>query len=120
MVYTPIQVIAILFSLFALSRAFLRLKEGRITNKEFAFWAFIWIAIIAVSLMPQLTFVLSGAVGIERGIDLAVYTSVMLLFYLSFRVLVRMDEIEKQITQVTKHIALQGIENRKKEIKERK
>ena len=49
---------------------------------------------------------LSSILGIARGADLIVYVSVVLLFYLIFRLYVKMEKIEQDVTKVVRKIAI--------------
>lgn len=102
----PIQIIAILFALFAFSRAVLRVRAGEITAKEFIFWSAIWILVIVVVLMPSTTTFVSSALGVGRPIDLVVYGGIVSLFYLIFRLYVKIEHTERLLTKLTREIAL--------------
>ncbi len=108
------QVLAVLFALFALSRVVLRLKDGKITWPEFSFWTVLWIAVIVVAVNPDLTFIISDFLGIERGVDVAIYVSVIVLFYMMFRMLVKMEMLEQEITKSVRHDAISKGGKRKK------
>ena len=101
-----IQVIIIIFALFALSRVFLRFKDNKLTKNEFMFWVFVWLAVIIIAIIPSITTALSQQLGIGRGMDLIVYISIIVLFYLIFRVYVKTEHIEKEITMVVRKVAL--------------
>ena len=102
----PIQVIAIIVALFAVSRAFLRLKEHKISIPAFIFWAIVWIAVVVVAFIPNVTSYVSDFFGIGRGIDFVVYLSILLLFYLIFRIYVKIESLNGSITKLTRAIAI--------------
>jgi hypothetical protein len=108
-----IQVIIIMFALFALSRAVLRFKDNKLTKNEFIFWVILWIVVIIISVIPSITSPISNVFGIGRGIDLIIYISVIVLFYLIFHLYVKIDSMEKEITMVVRKLALNP-KNRKK------
>jgi hypothetical protein len=110
-----IQVIIIIFALFALSRAFLRFKDNALTKTEFLFWTAIWLTIIIVSFIPNLTTSVSNLFGIGRGMDLIVYISIIVLFYLIFRIYVKTESLEKNITKLIRERALDEDKAKKKE-----
>ena len=110
-----IQVVIIIFALFALSRAFLRFKDNKLTKKEFLFWIVIWLSVMIVSFIPNIIGPLSNLFGIGRGIDLIVYVSIIILFYLIFRLYVKIESVEKEITSVVRKLAL----NKKKKSEKR-
>lgn len=101
-----IQIIIILFALFAYSRVVARTKDKNINPNEFIFWSIIWILVIAVALIPGITSIFAGVFGIGRGADFAVYISIIILFYLIFRVYVKAEKIEKDITKLVREVSL--------------
>jgi len=101
-----LQIVVVLFALFALSRAFLRFKDSKITKKELALWAIVWIAAIIVILIPGTTSIVAKMLGVTRGADVVVYFSIILLFYLVFRVYVKLESIEQEITKVVREVAI--------------
>lgn len=110
---TIIQILVLLFVLFAWSRAFLRMREKNIGIGEFSFWSLIWIIVSIVTLFPGLMSILSGLVGIGRGMDLAVYAGIVLLFYLMFRLYVRVDTQSKEVTKLVREIAIHNSKKKK-------
>ncbi|HLD88587.1 MAG TPA: DUF2304 family protein [Candidatus Nanoarchaeia archaeon] len=100
------QVIVVLFALFALSRAFLRFREGKMSLKEMLFWILLWASVIFVVFFSRMTFIISRIFGIGRGIDLVVYVSIVALFYLIFRIYVKIENIEQDITKIVREVAL--------------
>jgi hypothetical protein len=103
---TIIQVLIIVFALFALSRAILRFRDNRLTVKELILWGAIWLLIIVSSIIPRLTNIISAFFGMGRGLDLAVYVSVILLFYLMFRLYVKTESLEKEVTLLVRKLAI--------------
>jgi small membrane protein len=103
---TIIQVLIVLFALFAWSRAFLRMRGKDISVGEFSFWSLIWITVILVGIFPKIITIISGIVGIGRGVDLAVYVSIILLFYLIFRIYVNLDNQKNEITKLVRELSI--------------
>ena len=101
-----IQIIAVGVWLFAVSRAYLRMREHRISVQAFIFWAVIWSAVVVVAFHPAVATQLSHYFGVERGIDIFVYISIVLLFYLIFRIYVKIEGFEQSITKVVREIAI--------------
>jgi hypothetical protein len=109
-----IQIIMIVFALFAYSRSVLRSRSKEITSSEFAFWSVIWIAIIIVALIPGITGWLSAPLGIGRGVDIIVYLGIVGLFYLVFRLYVKMEKYRQEITKLVREMAKQNPHHPKK------
>lgn len=105
-----VQVILIVFLLFALSRVFLRFRDHKIKLVEFSFWSFLFASAIVAVLLPKETTSFARFLGIGRGVDLVVYASVAALFYLVFRLYVMMEDLRHDITKIVRKISLK--ENR--------
>lgn len=102
---TFITLIMIAFALFAYSRVILRIRKGEITGTEFAFWSVLWISVIIVALIPSFATSIANLLGIGRGADVMVYLSILVLFYLVFRVYVKLEHIEHEITLLTRNLS---------------
>jgi hypothetical protein len=70
---------------------------------------------LVVIWFPHLIGIIGDALGVERSIDGLVYTSIILLLYLSLRQRIRISQIEKEITMLSRKIALKDIEKKKDE-----
>ncbi len=101
-----IQVLAILFSIFAFSRVVLRFKHKNISLNEFIFWSFVWFGIILGAITPKIFEGLSKFIGIKRPVDIAIYVSMIVLFYLVFRLYVKMEKAQSEITSIIRDNAL--------------
>ena len=97
-----------LFSIFALSRVYLRGKEKVIPQKLAIFWILIWIFAIVGILLPTTTTKLASFFGVGRGVDVIVYLALVLLFYLTFRLYVIIEDLRHEITDLVREIALQN------------
>ncbi len=97
---------ALVFVTFAASRAVLRAKDKKITIIELFFWLGIWGGLIFVVFFPNIISRVADLVGIKRGIDVIIYTSVGVIFYLIFRLYVKLEDIEREITKVVRELAL--------------
>lgn len=101
-----LQFAALLFLIFAFTRVWLRAKEGSIGWGMFVFWVMIWSLALVAVLKPGLTTLVANRLGIGRGTDAAVYISIVMLFYLSFRTNVMIENLRHEITKLTREIAL--------------
>lgn len=106
-----IQFLIIAFALFVISRIILSFKSKRISFRALLFWLGLWLAISAAFLLPQTANYLAKILGFERGADLAVYFSILLIFYLIFRIFVRLEKIETDITAIVRKIAIEDKNN---------
>src|SRR3989337_3810313 len=103
---TTIQIVLLVFILFAISRVLLRIKEKVISTQVGFFWFLIWLAAFVGVILPGTTTRLASYFGVGRGVDVIVYLSLALLFYLVFRIYVMIEDIRRAITFLIRHLAL--------------
>lgn len=114
LVFIPIQIILLIFLAFAISRVFLRFKDGILSFGTFLFWLAIFtLAVIAV-IDPSFTTYIASRIGIERGTDVVIYLSLALLFYLVFRTNIFIENLREEITRLSREIALKTSKKKKK------
>jgi small membrane protein len=101
-----IQLLIILFSLFALSRLRVKFKNKEISGKEFFLWTPFWLLVIGATIWFKQTDIIANFFGVEKGADLAVYISIIALFYLIFKIIVKLDKLDKDITQIVRIVAV--------------
>jgi len=103
-----IQIITIIVVLFLITRVGIKLKRREITFREALFWALLWFGVGLVVLYPQIADRAASYIGLQTatGIDLVVYIAVGLAFYLIFRLFVHIERVERDITNIVRHLAL--------------
>ncbi len=101
-----IQFILVLIIAVIIWRQAVRLKNKELTVKQFAGWLVIWLAGLIIVIWPNSTAWLAGIVGVGRGSDLVIYLSVIFIIYFLFRILLRIEKIEKNLTKLTREDAI--------------
>lgn len=96
-----IKILTLIFVFFALSRAILRFKDRSIKVTELALWIIVWTAMFVLVFFPELSSQIATDLGMQRGADTAFFVSIILLFYLVFRMYVKIDTLDKHITDLT-------------------
>jgi len=102
----PIQVIAIIFAIFALIKIILRLRKKKLTINEFIFWASIWVILIILSIFPDISHNIASFFGFGRGLDFFMVASILLILYLILRIFIKLEELDSRITRLARNIAL--------------
>ncbi len=101
------QIIALFIIAFFLARLFWQKQKKQIGANEFLFWLIFWflaaIAIIAIKFIDKLVAKL-GFTG--SGIEVLLYLSIVLLFYLIFRLRLRLAKVERNLTKIIREITL--------------
>jgi len=106
------QVLIIGFTLFAVSKTISGFKKGRINTTGLIIWLSLWTVIVLASFLPNTTTFFANILGVNYGTDLAVYLSIMALFYIVFRIYIKLEKIESAITTIVKEIALKSKRNK--------
>ena len=104
-----IQILLTAFFLFAVYRVILRYTQKDLHLSALIGWLIFWLAGIVVVVFPDTTFYFAKLVGIGRGADLVVYIAIALLFYIIFRLMVRIERLEKNLTKVVRTDAIKKI-----------
>ena len=105
-----IQVLVILFCLFAIWRVISKFKRQELKVSEFLMWLIFWLAVGVAFVMPESLTRLANLLGIGRGADLVLYVAVVVVFYLMFRIFVRLEKMERDITKVVRKDAIKEAE----------
>ena len=106
------QILTLIFVLFVVSRTILRAKDKKISIGELFFWLAVWFGLSFVVFFPAFIGKLAVLLGIGRGADVITYVSIGVLFYLIFRLYVKLEDTERKITLVVRDLAFQ--KNKKK------
>ena len=112
---TVIQLFILVFALFAITRTIFQFRQGVLTIAWLLFWIVFWIIAGFVAVLPQTTDVVARFVGVGRGADVVIYFSLVALFYLIFRVYVKIEQVEGEITRLVRKLAMDDIDDEEKE-----
>lgn len=107
MIISLYQIIGTLIGLIAIILAILRFREGKITVGMLSLWILIWIAVIYISLNPNITNSFAIIAGIGRGLDVVLILGLIGCYYLIFKIYTMIENMEKEITTLVKELALQ-------------
>lgn len=107
-----IKFFIIIFVLFAISRIFVRYRKQEISSKEVFVWTVFWALVLAATLWPKTTDIIAQVFGVGRGVDLLLYISIVVLFFIIFRIIVKIEKIEKDITKIVRHFAIEDGKNK--------
>jgi Uncharacterized conserved protein len=100
------QIIVIIFCLYAALRVWQKVKAKSLSRRWGAFWLVFWFGVGVVVALPWTTSLLAARLGVTRGVDLVIYVSVIVLFYLVFRLTLKIEKLEGNITKIVREVAL--------------
>jgi len=105
-----IQIVLICFAVFAVSRVMIRYRRGNMRTVDLGLWLLFWVAVIVVAWLPDTTNLLARWLGVGRGVDTAMYLSLLVIFYLLFRSFAKIEDLDRQITRIVRANALREME----------
>ena len=113
-----IQFLLIGILLAALGLTWRRAGQNALSRRAAILWSLVWIGGGIVVLRPEVASLFAKLLGVGRGADAVLYVGVLLMVYLLFRVFLRLDKTERDLTKLVRRIALDKMgegENLKKE-----
>lgn len=107
MMFSLYQIVGSVIGLIAIIWALLRFREGKMTIGMLTLWTLIWIAVIYVSLNPEVTNAFAVITGIGRGLDVILILGLFGCYYLIFKIYTMVENMEQEITHLVRELALQ-------------
>jgi hypothetical protein len=105
-----IQIVLICFAVFAISRVLIRYRRGNMRMVDLGLWLVFWAGVIVVAWLPDTTNLLARWLGVGRGVDTAMYLSILVVFYLLFRSFAKIEDLDRQLTRIVRANALREME----------
>ncbi len=106
------QIIALIIISFFLARLFWQKYKKQIKGGEFLFWLIFWIAAaLAIIFIKQIDKLVAELGFSGTGIEVLFYIAVVILFYLVFRIRIKIAKMEKNITRVVRKTAIDNKKN---------
>ena len=100
------QLLFLLFSLIVIGSVVRKKKEGGLSIRGAIFWILFWLAADAAVLYPDAITLLANRFGIGRGADFVLYISIALMFFLLFRLHIKVEAIGRDVTTVVRRDAI--------------
>ena len=102
------QVIALAIIAFFILRLLKQKKKQEISRNEFSLWLAFWIlaggAILIIKQIDEIVAWLGFSGG---GINFLLYLAILALFYFVFRLRLTVAKLDRSLTDIARHIALQ-------------
>jgi hypothetical protein len=100
-----IQIVIWAFVLFVVVKLVKKLRNRDLSLPLFCLWLAFWLGVALITWKTAVLDWLALKVGVGRGADLVIYVALLVLFYLLFRIFVRLNRIEKRISEIVRHNA---------------
>jgi len=106
---TLIQFSIVFLAVLMIIKTVADFKKNKVTLLIFFFWLVLWLTIIAVAILPQITGLLDKLLsGENRGLDAIVYFSIFFIFFILFKIISKLERIDREITEIIRHLALKN------------
>ncbi|MFA4937506.1 MAG: DUF2304 domain-containing protein [Patescibacteria group bacterium] len=110
---SAIQIIILLFVLIMWWRLYLKFKSNELSLREFLEWFIFWLVVSVLTLVPDTSSYLASVLGVGRGADLVVYFALLIIFYLMFRIFMKLERNERRLTKIVSELAIREKEKDK-------
>jgi hypothetical protein len=107
MTFTLIQFVLLAIILVMAIHAVSQKRRGEIGSLQLFIWLAIWVAGAFVVLFPGYANMLATMFGVGRGADLVIYVAIPALFYIVFRLLIRTERLNRDLTLLTRALAIE-------------
>lgn len=109
-----IQYIATVIIVVVLAQFIWRIFKDKTIVLKSAFWIFFWIvALIFIWLPGGILNHLGAFFGVGRGVDVLIYLSIIILFYIISGLNRKIEKLEIEITKLVREIAKNSVQNKK-------
>ncbi|MBN2142592.1 DUF2304 domain-containing protein [Candidatus Woesearchaeota archaeon] len=101
-----LQIIISIMLLLAWASVIHMLRMKKLNLGEFILWSALWLGLLLTSLFPRVLGQVSDFLGIGRVVDMIVYLSVFVLFFMMFKLYMRMEAQERTMTDLVRNVAI--------------
>ena len=114
-----IQILITVASVIIIGKAIGKLRKREVHIQTLMAWILFWVLAIALVWQPNLTDYLAHFLQVTRGADAVFYLSLIAIFYLLFRIFIRLERMDQDVTTLVREMALLEDEKRVSEISEK-
>lgn len=100
------QLIFTLVVLYAVYNVLAKKREGLLGVKGMLFWLGFWLLAGVAVWLPNSTTALANLLGIGRGADLVLYVSLIIIFYVLFKLNVKIEGLNRGVTKIVRDKAI--------------
>ncbi|MFA5211090.1 MAG: DUF2304 domain-containing protein [Patescibacteria group bacterium] len=100
------QIIFIVFALFAIFNVWQKSQQGFLGKKGKFFWICFWLLTVSVIIWPESVQKIADYLGIGRGVDLVIYSSIIIIFFVLFKLNIKIEGLKKDLTKIVRQDSL--------------
>lgn len=102
------QILFSIFALLAIISVWSKKNSGLLGRLGTSFWMLFWILVAGFVWYPNFLTILANIFGIGRGTDLVLYVSLVVIFFILFRLHIKIESIGRDITKVVRKDSLEN------------
>lgn len=96
-----VKILIILFLILSFIRLLRFEKRKTINLSAFIFWSAVLFGSITLFVQPNISENIAHILGIGRGVDSIFFLAILLNFYLNFQLYLRIQKLDRNITNIT-------------------
>jgi len=100
------QVLVVIMAILAILLVFNRFHGKKTSLQTFILWAMLWALLAIFTIIPESSNILAKIIGIGRGLDLILIFGIIGSYYLIFRVYLKLEKIDQNITELVRKISM--------------
>jgi hypothetical protein len=109
-----ITILILLIVVPIIFRTFWNFKKGKITVIQFLGWLTFWLLVAANAIIRPVPVVyITEKLGASRATDLILYLTMIMIFYIFFRISIHLKKIDESITIIVRNIAITEAQQKK-------
>lgn len=101
-----VQIMVSLFALVVVWRLWRNYRDRRMSLAASISWFMVWLAVVVFFWSPEIASRIALYTGITRGVDVIVYGAIIVIMYLLYRVFLRLEKFDRDLTALTRELAL--------------
>lgn len=107
MLLTVVKIFSVLLAGIAISKSYVDFRGRRESLQMFVFWSVTWAGIVVISVYPPIVDVLIEYFGQgQTGLGTFFGMGLVFLFFVVYRMYVKLENIEQKLTKTIQEIAL--------------
>lgn len=100
------QILLTIIILFIFTKTLTNLFTKKDDKRFYFIWLSFWLMALILINFTQILSSIAKKLGIGRGVDLAIYLAIILIYYLIYLFFIKIRNIEKKIIKLTQEISL--------------
>jgi len=109
---SALQIVGIMLGIAIMYEARLLLKRNQFKRQDWGMWTVIGALTAIFSFFPTLSSFFATFANLQRGLDLFIILALFSVYVLVFQVYVRIQETNRQLTELVRQVAIKFKEQR--------